>query len=257
MIASLTQMMRGQRIIVWMHLPMKAVPVVRRSFLAAVCVCAAALNRVQGQIELYAGLSENRFSLLRNSAGTTGFEFGGKYGVLSWLALDAGYTDLGSVGSAFPVTAVYPPGTVTVAVYTPTTGTNSLHVDSRAVHLLPEFKCSFGPVVYGSVGIGLARFETKIGSNEFCELPVIVPINGVATQPPWLPIYSGTRRSWTGIGKASLRAAVSRSWMAEVNAHYTRASAIDADYDSNADIGNRRLEILGVALDLVWRLPPK
>ena len=136
-------------------------------------------------------------------------------------------------------------------------GHQSLHVDSRAVHLLPEFKCSFGPVVYGSVGIGLARFETKIGSNEFCELPVIVPINGVATQPPWLPIYSGTRRSWTGIGKASLRAAVSRSWMAEVNAHYTRASAIDADYDSNADIGNRRLEILGVALDLVWRLPAK
>jgi hypothetical protein len=252
-------MMRGQRIIVWMHLPMKALAVVGRSILAAVCVFAAAPSRAHGQIELYAGLSENRFSLLRDSAGTTGFEFGGRYGVLSWLALDAGYADFGTVSSAFPVTAIYPPGTVTVAVYTPTTGSNSLHVDARAVHLLPEFKCSFGHLLSASVGIGLARFETKIGSNEFYELPVTSPSTNLQPVPPpgWLPTYSGTRRSWTAIGKASLRATVSRSWMAEVNAHYTRASAIDTDYDSNADIGNRRLEILGVALDLIWRLPSK
>jgi hypothetical protein len=240
-----------------MHLLKKAMPVVRRAFLFAICVFTAALNKAYGQAELYAGASENRFSLLRGSASTTGYEFGGRYGVYSWLALDAGYTDFGKVSSAFPVVAIYPFGTNFTQQFTPTTGTNSLHVDASAVYLLPEFKCSFGPLLSGSLGFGLARFEPKIGSNDFYQSLVIAPINGSAQPPTWLPEYSGTRRSWTGIGRASLRAAISRSWTAEATVHYTSAPAIDADYPSIADIGNRRLRVFGVALDLIWRFPAK
>ena len=235
---------------------MKTDAVVRQLFLAAICVFIAALNKVHGQIEIYAGPSENRFSLFRDSASATGYEFGGRYGVRSWLALDAGYTDFGKVNSAFSVVAVLPPGFTLV-----TTGILSgpLHVDARvdarAVYLLPEFRCSFGSLLSGSLGVGLARFESKIGSNEFYEVPV--PVGGPALLPTWLPTYSGTRRSWTGIGRASLRAVVSRSWTAEASVHFTSAPAITADYALGADIGNRRLQVLGGTVDLIWRFPAK
>ena len=232
---------------------MKSAPVVRRSLLAAICVFTAALNRAQGQAELYAGVSENRFSLLRDSASATGFEFGGRYGVLSWLALDAGYTDFGKVSGAFPVVAVYPPGTVFTQQFIFTTGTNSLHVDARATYLLPEFRCSFGSLLSGSLGFGLARFETKIGSNLFYQSGIIRTVDGSFA---WLPTYSGTRRTWTSLGRASLRAAISRSWTAEASVHLASVPAFNGLY-SNVDIGNRRLQVFGVALDLIWRLPAK
>ncbi len=233
---------------------MKAVPVVRWSLLAAVCVLAAALNEAHGQIELYAGPSENRFSLLRDSASTTGFEFGGRYGVFPWLAFDAGYTDFGKVGDAFPVTTDLPPMAIGISpIYL---GTNSLHVDACAVYLLPEFRCQFGSLLSGSLGFGLSRFQTRIGSNLFEYFGVALPYGWSAH-----PVYSGATRSWTGIGRASIRAAISRSWAAEANAQFTSAPAIEMKYTAdsvfNDDIGNRRLQVIGVALDLIWRLPAK
>jgi hypothetical protein len=235
---------------------MKGASVVRRSFFAAVCVFTAALNGAHGQTELYAGPSENRFSLLRDDASTTGYEFGGRCGLLSWFALDFGFDDFGRVNGAFPVVTANPPE-VTVAVYTPTTGTNSLHVEACEVCLIPEVRCSFGSLVSGSLGFGLARCEAKIGSNDFYQLPVIAPVGGSAPPPTWVPEYSGTSRSWTGLGRASLKAAVSRSWTAEVSAHFTSASAINAGYDLGGDIGNRRLQVFGAALDVIWRIPAK
>jgi len=235
---------------------MKAVFIFRRSILAAVCVLTAALNRAHGQIELYAGPSENRFSLLRDSASTTGFEFGARYGVLSWLALDAGYTDFGKVSSAFPVTADLPP--MAIGLSPNYTGTNSLHVDACAVYLLPELRCEFGSLLSGSLGFGLARFETRIGSNYFTSPFMYFASVGGAL---WTPDYTGTSRSWTGLGRASLRAAISRSWTAEASAHFTSAPAIEMKYAADSvfddDIGNRRLQVFGVALDLIWRLPAK
>jgi hypothetical protein len=233
---------------------MRTAFVVQRALLAAICVLTAAPNRVHGQVELYAGPSKNRFSLLRDSATTSGFEFGGRYGVLSWLALDAGYTDFGKVSSAFPATTNLPPMSIGLSpIYM---GINSFHVDACAAYLMPELRCQLGTLFSGSLGFGLARFETRIGSNLFEQYSFALPAGW-----PAYPDYSGTSRSWTGIGRASLRAAIWRSWTAEVSAHLTSASAIEmkhaADSIFNDDIGNRRLQVFGVALDLVWRLPAK
>jgi len=235
---------------------MKTVPVVLRSFLAAACVFAAALNRIHGQTELYAGPSENRFSLLRDSASTTGYEFGGTYGILSWLAIDVGYSDFGTVSSAFPIVVANPPE-INLDTFIPTTGTNSLHVDARAIYLLPELSCSFGHLLSGSLGVGLATLETKVGSNLYYQTGIVSVVGGPPPLPPWLPTYSETRRSWTGLGRAGLRAAVSRSWMAEASAHFISAPAIGPAYPPFAEIGNRRLRVFGVALDLIWRLPAR
>lgn len=256
---------------------MKAIPFDLRYFLAAVCILTAAHNKVYGQAELYAGSSENRFSLLRDSASTMGFEFGGRYGVLSWLALDVGYTNFGKVSSAFPFedVATPPPGDVvivggstvewagvpvaglTVIIPPPSMGKNSFHVDARAVYLLPELAYTFGHHLSGSLGFGLARFESKIGGNLFFEQ---MQFSGtlVGSVPPagWLPIYSGTRRSWTGLGRASLRAAVSRSWRAEAGAQLTGAPAF-CNFDPAGNIGRRRLEIIGGTVGLVWQLPAR
>lgn len=256
---------------------MKAISFDPRYFLAAVCVLTAAHNKVYGQAELYAGSSENRFSLLRDSASALGFEFGGRYGVLSWLALDVGYTNFGKVSSAFPFedVATLPPGEVvvldpstiewagmpvaelTLIIPPPSMGRNSFHVDARAVYLLPELKCSFGHHLSGSLGFGLARFESKIGGNLFIEQMQFSSIL-VGSVPPagWLPIYSGTRRSWTGLGRASLRAAFSRSWRAEAGAQLTGAPAF-SNFDPPGNIGRRRLEIIGGTVGLVWQLPAR
>ena len=254
---------------------MNGAPVVWRSFLAAVCVFAAALNRVHGQTELYGGISESRFALLRSDASATGYEFGCRFGVLSWLALDAGYTDFGKVNGAFPLEGgIYLPGAFSSGpMNTPltvvgnnlqsglptyfgsggpqTTGPDSLHVDARAVYFLPELRYSFGSLLSGSLGFGLARFESKIGSN-FYQSGMIGTAPGT-----WWETYSGTRRSWTSLGRASLRAAISRSWTLEASAHFTSAPAFSSYYVFGGVDGRERLQVLGVALDLIWRFPSK
>jgi hypothetical protein len=221
-------------------------------------------------LEIYAGGSENEFTLLRETKSVAGYQFGVRDWFLSWLGGEFGSADFGSVKGSFPVQPVYPPGTVFYDVVFPAIGTNTLHVSARAVYALPVLRASFGTRLSGWLAFGPERFESKIGSDLFILPPTVLTVTPLAASgesrieprssqlyiPSYIEAgYSQTRRSWAPVAKTGLRLTIDSRWAVEAELHATGAPAIsDPQIYPHADIGRRRLDIWGAGFSIVCRL---
>jgi hypothetical protein len=205
--------------------------------------------------DLYAGGFNDQFSLLRETKSVIGYEFGSKVWFLSWVGLDIGYANFGSINGAFPFEPSY--GRVALPQYIlQSTGTNTTHVSATAFYAAPVLRVSLNPQISGWLEVGPDRIESRVGSDLYSlrsstSAPVFLGASGL-----WANV-SQTRNSWAAICKLGLRYKFDSHWSLEGEFHTTGIPAFsDPQVYRNADIGRRYLTIRGEGISVVYSLGP-
>jgi len=205
--------------------------------------------------DLYGGGFNDQFNLLRETKSVIGYEFGSRVWFLSWVGLDIGYANFGSINGAFPFEPNYH-GVALPQFILQSTGTNTTHVSATAFYAAPVLRVSLNPQMSGWLEIGPDRIESRLGSDlhslhPSSGAPVFLGASGL-----WANV-SQARNSWAAICKLGLHYKFDSHWSLEGEFHATGVPAFsDPQVYRNVDIGHRFLSILGEGISVVYSLGP-
>jgi opacity protein-like surface antigen len=209
-------------------------------------VALAAARAGAAELDFYAGPTINEYSMLHDTRTATGFQVGAVAWLPGNIGFDAGVADTGRVDNGFPVQATYPPGEAFPQYVLQTQGTNSLSVSSSSAYALVEARVHLGDSFGAWLGIGPEKSWNRATSN--------LQIG----YPNFHPTYSGKRSPGGFMARTGLDFQIAPSLSLELEAHYSISPAFNnfSFYPQyvNADIGSQQLQVLGGAINLVWRL---